>query len=173
MDYGEIKNTKDIPFEWLAMPSSAKEAEKINKKKYFNGLICRKGLHYSPCYQSRGEGKGCVTCNSIRTKEKTRLKNEALGIHPYTLESFIREADKVHNGYYSYDLINSFRFKKDYYLIDCPIADHKPFRQRGTKHNAGNNVGMGKDHTLYALTNGIVKFTKKRKNRSYVSVITE
>ena len=46
-------------------------------------------------------------------------------------------------------------------------------RQRGTRHNAGNNVGMGKDHTLYALANGIVKFTKKRNNRSYVSVITE
>ena len=47
-----------------------------------------------------------------KNKEKTRLKNEALGIEPYTLESFIREADLVHNGYYSYDLINSFRFKK-------------------------------------------------------------
>lgn len=46
-------------------------------------------------------------------------------------------------------------------------------RQRGTKHNPGNNVGIGKDHTLFALTNGIVKFTKKRKNRSYVSVVTE
>ena len=45
-------------------------------------------------------------------------------------------------------------------------------RQRGTKHNAGENVGMGKDHTLFALANGVVKFTKKRNNRSYVSVIT-
>tara|TARA_B100000614_G_C14544347_1_gene491506 strand:- start:2104 stop:2358 length:255 start_codon:yes stop_codon:yes gene_type:complete len=53
------------------------------------------------------------------------------------------------------------------------IAGNIIVRQRGTRHNAGNNVGMGKDHTLYALTNGIVKFTKKRKNRSYVSVITE
>lgn len=43
-------------------------------------------------------------------------------------------------------------------------------RQRGTVHNAGENVGMGKDHTLFALTDGIVKFTKKRNNKSFVSV---
>ena len=53
------------------------------------------------------------------------------------------------------------------------IAGNIIVRQRGTRHNAGHNVGMGKDHTLYALANGIVKFTKKRNNRSYVSVITE
>ena len=53
------------------------------------------------------------------------------------------------------------------------IAGNIIVRQRGTRHNAGNNVGMGKDHTLYALSNGIVKFTKKRNNRSYVSVITD
>jgi large subunit ribosomal protein L27 len=44
-------------------------------------------------------------------------------------------------------------------------------RQRGTVHNASTNVGMGKDHTLFALTDGIVEFKKKRDNRSYVSVI--
>ncbi len=43
-------------------------------------------------------------------------------------------------------------------------------RQRGTKHHPGDNVGMGKDHTLFALKDGVVKFTKKRGNRSYVSV---
>jgi large subunit ribosomal protein L27 len=43
-------------------------------------------------------------------------------------------------------------------------------RQRGTVHNAGNNVGMGRDHTLFALTDGKVKFTKKRDNKSYISV---
>ena len=43
-------------------------------------------------------------------------------------------------------------------------------RQRGTVHNAGNNVGMGKDHTLFALSDGKVKFTKKRNNKSYISV---
>ena len=50
------------------------------------------------------------------------------------------------------------------------IAGNIIVRQRGTVHNPGNNVGMGKDHTLFALTNGIVKFTKKRNNKSYVSV---
>ena len=44
-------------------------------------------------------------------------------------------------------------------------------RQRGTKFHPGENVGMGKDHTLFALTDGKVKFTKKRNNKSYVSVV--
>jgi large subunit ribosomal protein L27 len=43
-------------------------------------------------------------------------------------------------------------------------------RQRGTQHYPGENVGIGKDHTLFALTSGTVMFQKKRKNRSYVSV---
>jgi len=43
-------------------------------------------------------------------------------------------------------------------------------RQRGTTHNPGENVGMGKDHTLFALIDGTVVFKKKMKNRSYVSV---
>ncbi|MDI9376655.1 MAG: 50S ribosomal protein L27 [Synergistota bacterium] len=43
-------------------------------------------------------------------------------------------------------------------------------RQRGTKVHPGQNVGMGKDHTLFALTTGLVKFENK-KNRKYVSVI--
>ncbi|MCQ2325607.1 MAG: 50S ribosomal protein L27 [Paludibacteraceae bacterium] len=43
-------------------------------------------------------------------------------------------------------------------------------RQRGTVHNPGVNVGIGKDHTLFALVDGIVTFRKKRDNRSYVSV---
>ena len=53
------------------------------------------------------------------------------------------------------------------------IAGNIIVRQRGTKHNPGNNVGIGKDHTLFALADGIVRFTKKRNNRSYVSVVTE
>lgn len=43
-------------------------------------------------------------------------------------------------------------------------------RQRGTSHHPGLNVGMGKDHTLFALEPGLVKFTKKRDDRSYVSI---
>jgi large subunit ribosomal protein L27 len=44
-------------------------------------------------------------------------------------------------------------------------------RQRGTVHNPGLNVGIGKDHTLFALVEGIVAFKKKRSDRSYVSII--
>lgn len=44
-------------------------------------------------------------------------------------------------------------------------------RQRGTVHHPGLNVGMGKDHTLFALTDGVVEFRKRKNNRSYVSVI--
>lgn len=43
-------------------------------------------------------------------------------------------------------------------------------RQRGTKHHANDNVGMGKDHTLFALTDGIVQFRKGKDGRSFVSV---
>ena len=43
-------------------------------------------------------------------------------------------------------------------------------RQRGTVHNPGNNVGMGKDHTLFALVDGTVQFKKKRGGKSFVSV---
>ena len=43
-------------------------------------------------------------------------------------------------------------------------------RQRGTVHNPGENVGIGKDHTLFALIDGTVVFRKKRKNKSFVSV---
>jgi|TARA_R110001592_G_scaffold307299_2_gene580860 large subunit ribosomal protein L27 len=44
-------------------------------------------------------------------------------------------------------------------------------RQRGTKHNPGLNVGVGKDHTLFALVEGNVEFRKKRDNKSFVSVV--
>ena len=43
-------------------------------------------------------------------------------------------------------------------------------RQRGTKHHPGENVGIGKDHTIYALVDGIVVFRKKKDNRSYISI---
>ena len=44
-------------------------------------------------------------------------------------------------------------------------------RQRGTVHNPDKNVGMGKDHTLYALVDGTVKFTRKKADKSFVSVV--
>jgi|TARA_R110000868_G_scaffold57530_5_gene177615 large subunit ribosomal protein L27 len=50
------------------------------------------------------------------------------------------------------------------------IAGNIIVRQRGTRHNPGTNVGMGKDHTLFALTDGKVVFRKKANNKSYVSV---
>jgi len=50
------------------------------------------------------------------------------------------------------------------------IAGNILVRQRGTAHHPGNNVGMGKDHTLFALTDGVVEFKRGKKDRSYVSV---
>ena len=46
-------------------------------------------------------------------------------------------------------------------------------RQRGTRHHPGLNVGMGKDHTLFALTNGKVEFKRKTDDKSYVNIITD
>ncbi|HIY75656.1 MAG TPA: 50S ribosomal protein L27 [Candidatus Sphingobacterium stercorigallinarum] len=51
------------------------------------------------------------------------------------------------------------------------IAGNIIVRQRGTKHNPDANVGIGKDHTLYALVDGEVVFRKKANNKSYVSVV--
>jgi large subunit ribosomal protein L27 len=51
------------------------------------------------------------------------------------------------------------------------IAGNIIIRQRGTTHHPGLNVGMGKDHTLFALTDGIVEFKKKSEGRSFVSVV--
>ena len=44
-------------------------------------------------------------------------------------------------------------------------------RQRGTKHYPGENVGIGKDHTLFALIDGTVEFQKKKDDRSYVNIV--
>lgn len=52
------------------------------------------------------------------------------------------------------------------------VAGNIIVRQRGTKHHPGRNVGIGKDHTLFALTNGKVVFKKGRQNRSFVHVET-
>jgi large subunit ribosomal protein L27 len=51
------------------------------------------------------------------------------------------------------------------------IAGNIIVRQRGTAHHPGLNVGIGKDHTLFAMVDGVVEFKKGRKDRSYVSVI--
>ncbi len=51
------------------------------------------------------------------------------------------------------------------------VAGNIIVRQRGTRHHPGKNVGIGVDHTLFALADGVVKFEKKRGDRSYVSVV--
>lgn len=51
------------------------------------------------------------------------------------------------------------------------IAGNIVIRQRGTKVHPGKNMGMGKDHTLYALIDGIVRFERKDKKRQQVSII--
>jgi len=53
------------------------------------------------------------------------------------------------------------------------LAGNIIVRQRGTKHNPGTNVGIGKDHTLFALTPGVVVFKKGKENKSFVSVQAE
>lgn len=52
------------------------------------------------------------------------------------------------------------------------IAGNIIIRQRGTKVHPGNGVGMGKDHTIYALVEGVVKFERKDKKRQQVSVVS-
>lgn len=54
---------------------------------------------------------------------------------------------------------------------EAVIAGNIIIRQRGTQWHPGDNVGMGKDHTIFALSNGKVSFRKKANNRCYVSVI--
>jgi len=51
------------------------------------------------------------------------------------------------------------------------VAGNVIVRQRGTVHLPGKNVGMGKDHTLFALIDGKIVFRKKKDNKSYVSVL--
>jgi large subunit ribosomal protein L27 len=74
---------------------------------------------------------------------------------------------KVKNGRESH----SKRLGVKLYGGEVCIAGNIIVRQRGTRHNPGENVGIGKDHTLFALTDGKVEFRKKKDNKSYVSVV--
>jgi large subunit ribosomal protein L27 len=74
---------------------------------------------------------------------------------------------KVNNGRES----ESKRLGVKLYGGQVCIAGNILVRQRGTRHNAGLNVGIGKDHTLFALVPGTVEFRKRKDNKSYVSVI--
>lgn len=75
-------------------------------------------------------------------------------------------AGSSHNGRESH----SKRLGVKIYGGQLAIAGNIIVRQRGTVHNAGENVGMGRDHTLFALTDGRVVFKRKRDEKSYVSV---
>ena len=75
-------------------------------------------------------------------------------------------AGSSHNGRESH----SKRLGVKIYGGQLAIAGNIIVRQRGTVHNAGENVGMGRDHTLFALTDGRVVFKRKRNEKSYVSV---
>ncbi|HEY4032314.1 MAG TPA: 50S ribosomal protein L27 [Caulobacteraceae bacterium] len=54
---------------------------------------------------------------------------------------------------------------------EAVLAGNILVRQRGTKFWAGDNVGMGRDHTLFAMAHGAVKFITKRDDRTYVTVV--
>lgn len=53
------------------------------------------------------------------------------------------------------------------------IAGNIIIRQRGTQYHPGQNVGVGKDFTIFALTDGLVEFKKGKENRTYVSIVGE
>jgi large subunit ribosomal protein L27 len=74
---------------------------------------------------------------------------------------------KVKNGRES----ESKRLGVKIYGGQAAIAGNIIVRQRGTKHHPGKNVGIGKDHTLFALTAGVVNFKKGKNDKSLVSII--
>ena len=74
---------------------------------------------------------------------------------------------KVKNGRES----ESKRLGVKIYGGQAAIAGNIIVRQRGTKHHPGKNVGIGKDHTLFALTAGVVTFKKGRNDKSFVSIV--
>ena len=76
-------------------------------------------------------------------------------------------AGSTKNGRHS----NSQRLGVKIYGGAMASAGNIIVRQRGTHHHPGSNVGIGKDHTLFALTDGLVEFRKKKDNRSFVSVV--
>ena len=58
---------------------------------------------------------------------------------------------------------------KNFWWSICQGWEHN-CKTKGTVHNPGTNVYIGKDHTLHAKVDGLVKFTKKKNNKSYVSI---
>lgn len=76
---------------------------------------------------------------------------------------------KVKNGRESH----SKRLGIKLYGGESAIAGNILVRQRGTQYNPGQNVGIGKDHTLFALIPGVVKFTRGAKDKRYVHVLPQ
>lgn len=74
---------------------------------------------------------------------------------------------KVKNGRESH----SKRLGIKVYGGDAVISGNIIVRQRGTSFHPGNGVGLGKDHTIFAVTDGIVKFTKGKNDRKFVHVV--
>ena len=66
---------------------------------------------------------------------------------------------------------NSQRLGLKMFGGESVVAGNILARQRGTKWHPGRNVGIGKDHTLFALTNGRIEFRTKAKGRIYVSIV--
>ncbi|MGZ5189381.1 MAG: 50S ribosomal protein L27, partial [Flavisolibacter sp.] len=65
---------------------------------------------------------------------------------------------------------NSKRLGVKIFGGQAAIAGNIIIRQRGTVYHPGKNVGVGKDYTLFALTDGVVEFRKGRQNRTFVSI---
>ena len=78
-----------------------------------------------------------------------------------------KEAGSSKNGRES----QSKRLGVKIYGGQAAVAGNILIRQRGTAHHPGVNVGIGRDHTLFALIDGTVEFQKKRNDKSYVSVL--
>jgi large subunit ribosomal protein L27 len=65
---------------------------------------------------------------------------------------------------------NSKRLGVKIFGGQAAVAGNILVRQRGTVYHPGKNVGVGKDYTLFALTDGVVEFSKGRQNRTFVSI---
>ena len=78
-----------------------------------------------------------------------------------------KEAGSSNNGRES----DSKRLGVKIYGGQFATAGNIIVRQRGTKHHPGANVGLGKDHTIFALIDGKVQFRKTREDRSFVSIV--
>ena len=76
-------------------------------------------------------------------------------------------AGTSHNGRESH----SKRLGVKIYGGQLAIAGNIILRQRGTVHHPGLNVGMGSDHTIFALVDGVVEFRKRKDDRSYISIV--